>query len=99
VLAGLLWGATHTVAMKAAREALGEPARPAARLLWRGIGPATGATLAGAFAVLSTPRGGLAIGVVLLAVAALAVAPGTLADRAGHGEVTRDRGGPRVTLP
>ncbi|MGH3902678.1 MAG: MFS transporter [Pseudonocardiaceae bacterium] len=99
ILVGLLWGATHTVAMKAAREALGQPARPAAQLLWRGIGPATGAALAGAFAVWSTPRAGLAIGVVLLAVAALAVAPGTLADRAGHGEVTRDRGDPRVTLP
>ena len=76
VLAGLLWGTAHTVTMKAAKDGLGRPALPAARLLWRGIGPVTGAALAGAVAVATTPRAGLAVGVALLAGAALLVRRG-----------------------
>lgn len=72
VLAALLWGANYTVAMTAAKAALGDPARPAARLLWRGAGPVTGAAVAGAVAVAATPRAALAVAVVLLAAAALA---------------------------
>jgi hypothetical protein len=77
VLAGLLWGAAHTVTMKADKDALRQPALPAARLLWRGIGPVTGAVLAGAVAVTATPRAGLAVGVGLLTVAALLARRGT----------------------
>jgi hypothetical protein len=77
VLAGLLWGAVYTVVAKAAMDALGQPARPAAKLLWHGVGPAVGAALAGALAQWSTPRAGLAVGVALLAAAALAVRRGT----------------------
>lgn len=73
VLVGLLWGAAYTVAAKATMDALGQPAQPAARLLLRGVGPVLGAALAGTLAVWSTPRAGLAAGIVLLAVAALTV--------------------------
>ncbi|MGH3796468.1 MAG: MFS transporter [Pseudonocardiaceae bacterium] len=72
-LAGLLWGAAYIVAVRATMDALGQPARPVARLLWRSVGPVTGAALAGALAVWSTPRAGLAAGVTLLAVATLTV--------------------------
>lgn len=105
VLVGLVWGVAHTVVTKAAMYSLGKPARPAVRLLWRGVGPATGAALAGALAVWSTPRAGLAAGVALLIVAALAVrsgaalAPSTLVDRAAYGDVAKDRGGPRPGIP
>lgn len=76
VLGGLLWGAVHTVSANATRQALGQPARSAARLLWRGIGPVAGATLAGTFAVWSNPRTGLVVSVALLAVAAIVVRRG-----------------------
>lgn len=72
VLIGLVWGAVHLVAAKAAMHSLGEPARSAVLLLWRGVGPVTGAALAGVLAVWSTPRAGLAISAAFLAVAALA---------------------------
>lgn len=83
VLAALLWGTAYTVAMTAAGEVLREPARPAARLLWRGVGPVTGAALAGVVAVLATPRAGLAVAVALLAAAALVVRSGGRRNR-GH---------------
>lgn len=90
VLTGLLWGAAHTVTARAAIHALGRPARSAARLLWRGVGPMMGATLAGAVAVASTPRAGLAVGVALLVIAVLTarrgvapVAPGTVPAQPG----------------
>ncbi|HEX2301975.1 MAG TPA: MFS transporter, partial [Pseudonocardiaceae bacterium] len=83
VLAGLLWGAVHTVVMKAVKDAVGQPALPAARLLWRGIGPVAGAALAGAVAVTANPRAGLAVGVALLAVAALLIRRGGTAAPAG----------------
>lgn len=73
VLAALLWGAAYTVAMTAAEEVLGDLVRPAARLLWRGVGPVSGAAVAGAVAVSASPRDGLAVGVLLLAAAALVV--------------------------
>lgn len=73
VLVGLLWGAVHTVSANATRQTLGQPARSAARLLWRGVGPVTGAVLAGAFAAWSNPRAGLVISVTLLAVATVVV--------------------------
>lgn len=71
VLAGLLWGAAYTVASKAGMDAVGTPGRAVTRLLWRGAGPLTGAALAGAVALLGTPRAGLAVGVGLLALAEL----------------------------
>lgn len=73
VLGGLLWGAVHTVTAQATRQALGQPARSAARLLWRGIGPVMGAAMAGAVAVWGGPRAGLMISVMLLAVAAAVI--------------------------
>ncbi len=71
VVAGLLWGAAHTVATKAAMNAVGAPGRAVTRLLWRGAGPLAGAALAGGAAVLGTPRAGLAVGVGVLALAEL----------------------------
>lgn len=71
LLGALLWGAAQTVTMKTVRAALGPAALPAVALFWRGMGPVAGAALAGAVAVTTTPRAGLAVGVVLLAVAAL----------------------------
>ncbi|HEY2765542.1 MAG TPA: MFS transporter [Pseudonocardiaceae bacterium] len=84
VLAGLLWGAAYPVAAKATMDALGRPAQPAARLLSRGVGPLLGAALAGTLAVWSTPWGGLAAGVALLAIAALAVRSVTVPVRSAH---------------
>lgn len=71
VAAGLLWGAAYTVASKAGLDAVGTPGRAVTRLLWRGVGPLTGAALAGIVALLGTPRAGLAAGVGLLALAEL----------------------------
>jgi MFS family permease len=93
VLTGLLWGAAHTVTARAAIHALGRPARPAARMFWRGIGPVIGAVLAGAVAVWSSPRAGLAVGVVLVAIAALGarrgvapLPPGAVPAQTGPGQ-------------
>ncbi|MGH3914177.1 MAG: MFS transporter, partial [Pseudonocardiaceae bacterium] len=72
VLIGLVWGAGHLVAAKAALYFLGRPARSAVLFLCRGLGPAMGATLAGALAILSTPRAALAVPVALLTLATLA---------------------------
>lgn len=71
VLIGLVWGAAYPVTVQAATGSLGTSARPAVPLLWRGVGPATGAALAGALAVWGTPRAGLVAGVLLLSLAVL----------------------------
>ncbi|MGH3835508.1 MAG: MFS transporter [Pseudonocardiaceae bacterium] len=102
VVAGLLWGAAHTVASKAAMNAVETPGRAVARLLWRGAGPLTGAALAAGVAMLGTPRAGLAVGIGVLALAELTARRGDDPDRGPsseyHGILTAGRrrvAGPR----
>lgn len=83
VLAGLLWGAAHTLTSRAGLDALGQPLRAAARWLWRGVGSAVGATMAGLAAVVFEPRAGLALAVALLALAVLTIGRGSAPAPAG----------------